>query len=654
MTTNDNESTLLRDLTEAQFHEKYSCDRFTATVLSSRLRYIVQHMCSGLLKNAFSLILRDWYDFAATVSGPPEMNYPMSSLSNSLAMFLGTMAEGVRNTIEEYGPENVRDGDVIIANDPYRTGNHVNDLCFIRPVFYEGKIVSFVTLRAHQLDMGGTVPAGFSATKHNVYEDGVVINPTLLYSDNKPVRSTFHLIFDNARFGELLLPDIKTIFQNLLLGEELIVESIKRYGADAFLGVVKYCTDVSAEAMSNSLAALPDGVYMGESGIDCDAVDETVEYKLKVKLTKVGSNLEIDFSDTSPQARSSINCGVFDTKTSVGVAMKFLLDPHTPFTSGAYRNIDLVIPPGTFVSATPPDGAVFLYWESSGNVLLAIFRALEDALGPQAVAGDYGSLNIHNASGVLADGTPWVSTAQCGGEHGPWGATSAGDGDSYSVVYLANNLDPATEAIESDVPAVVLRKEYLPDSSGAGTNRGGAGVLKDTMYLSDADHWSNPLQTKRSSGIGVYGGKDGKLGATWLFDGENNGVVEEQRLLGHDDTTYRSSTPIAGLLDPDTKELDPEGGQYFYFASKQSWQTTPNTVFRYLTNGGGGWGHPYDRDPQRVARDVRDEYITIEGAYRDYGVVVTGDPLTDPEGVDFDAAATEARRREMRGDADAG
>lgn len=654
MTTNKTESTLLRDLTEAQFHEKYSCDRFTATVLSSRLRYIVQHMCSGLLKNAFSLILRDWYDFAATVSGPPEMNYPMSSLSNSLAMFLGTMAEGVRNTIEEYGPENVRDGDVIIANDPYRTGNHVNDLCFIRPVFYDGKIVSFVTLRAHQLDMGGTVPAGFSATKHNVYEDGVVINPTLLYSDNKPVRSTFHLIFDNARFGELLLPDIKTIFQNLLLGEELIVESIKRYGVDAFLGVVKYSTDVSAEAMANSLAALPDGVYTGESGIDCDAVDETVEYKLKVKLTKVGSNLELDFSDTSPQARSSINCGVFDTKTSVGVAMKFLLDPYTPFTSGAYRNIDLVIPPGTFISATPPDGAVFLYWESSGNVLLAIFRALEDALGPQAVAGDYGSLNIHNASGVLSDGTPWVSTAQCGGEHGPWGATSAGDGDSYSVVYLANNLDPATEAIESDVPAVVLRKEYLPDSSGAGTNRGGAGVLKDTMYLSTADHWSNPLQTKRASGIGVYGGRDGKLGATWLFDGENNGVAEERRLLGHDDTTYRRSTPIAGLLDPDTKELDPEDGQYFYFASKQSWHTTPNTVFRYLTNGGGGWGRPYDRDPQRVARDVRDEYITIEGAYRDYGVVVTGDPLTDPEGVDFDAAATETRRREMRGAADVG
>jgi N-methylhydantoinase B len=637
----------LKDLTDAEFFDRYSSDRFTATILSSRMRYIVQHMCSGLLKNAFSLILRDWYDFAATVSGPPEQNYPMSSLSNSLAMFLGTMAEGVRNTIEEYGPENLREGDVIICNDPYRAGNHVNDVCFVRPVFFEGRVISFVTLRAHQLDMGGSVPAGFSATKRNVYEDGVVINPMLLYKDEKPVRSTFHLIFDNARFGALLLPDIKTIYQNLLLGERLIRESVERYGIDAYLGAIRYCTDLSAEAMATALSELPDGVYEGASGIDCDAVDDTLEYVLRVKLTKVGPNLEVDFSGSSAQARSSINCGVFDTKTSVGVALKFLLDPSTPFTSGSYRTIDLVLPPGTFVSATPPDGAVFLYWESSGTVLLAIFKALEQALGPRAVAGDYGSLSIHNASGVLADGTAWVTTAQCGGEHGPWGATSAGDADSYSVIYQANNLDPATEAIESDVPAVVLRKEYAIDTAGPGHNRGGAAVLKDTMYLSPADHWSNPLQTKRSSGIGVYGGGNGKAGAAWLFPGDGVDVAGSQQLLGLDEGSYHTSTPIAGVLDPETKQVDADG-EYFYFASSANWHTTPNAVFRYLTNGGGGWGDPLEREPERVMHDVRDEYVSIQGAFDDYGVVVSGEPATDPEGLTVDLEATSRRRDELK------
>ena len=636
----------LKDLDDAQFAERYGADRFTATVLSSRMRYIVQHMCTGLLNNAFSLILRDWYDFAATISGPPEQNYPMSSVSNSLAMFLGTMSEAVRNTIEEYGPENLRPGDVVICNDPYRAGNHVNDICFIRPVFAEGRLISFVTLRAHQLDMGGVVPAGFSGTKRNVYENGLVIAPTLLYRDDKPVKSAFNLIFDNARYCALLLPDIKTIYANLVLGEQLIQESVARYGVDAYLGAIRYSTDVSAEAMRTALAELPDGVYEAEEGIDCDGVDDSVEYRIKVRITKAAHRMELDFSGTSPQARTSINAGILDTKTAVGVALKFLIDPGTPFTSGAYRDIDIVLPAGTFISATPPDGTVFLYWESTGPVLLAVFRALEKALGRKAVGGDYGSLNIHNANGVLEDGTPWVTTAQCGGEHGPWGATEAGDADSYSVVYQANNLDPATEAIESELPAVVLRKEYVPDSSGAGTNRGGAAVLKDTLYLTAAEHWSSPLHTKSPSGLGVYGGRSGALGATWLFNADARDVVRNRQLLPTSPDVYAQSTPVAGMLNPDTKTVDPDG-EYFYFASTPVWHTKPHAVFRYLTNGGGGWGNPLERDPERVRRDVRDEYVTVEGAYRDYGVVITGDPHNDPEGLRVDEEATRRRRAEL-------
>ncbi len=639
----------LKDLDDAQFFDRYASDRFTASVLSSRMRYIVQHMCTGLLNNAFSLILRDWYDFAATISGPPAQNYPMSSVSNSLAMFLGTMSEAVRNTIEEFGPENLKPGDVVICNDPYRAGNHVNDICFIRPVFHHDELVSFVTLRAHQLDMGGSVPAGFSGTKQNVYENGLVIAPTLLYRDNTPVKSAFNLIFDNARFCALLLPDIKTIYQNLLLGERLIEESVERYGADAYLGAIRYSTDVSAEAMRTALEEVPDGVYEAEEGIDCDGIDDSIEYRLRVKITKVGHNIELDFSGTSPQARTSINAGVLDTKTAVGVALKFLIDPTTPFTSGSYRDVDIVIPPGTFISATPPDGAVFLYWESTGPIVLAIFGALEKALGPRAVGGDYGSLNIHNANGLLPDGTPWVTTAQCGGEHGPWGATSSGDADSYSVVYQANNLDPATEAIESEVPAVVLRKQYEIDSGGAGVNRGGASVLKDTMYLHAAEHWSSPLHTKEASGLGVNGGKSGALGATWVFHPDEVDVMQTKRLLATSGGAYAASTPVAGMLHPETKQIDPENGRYFYFASTPIWKTSPHAIFRYVTNGGGGWGDPLAREPERVKNDVRDEYVSIEGALRDYGVVVIGDPQQDPEGLRVDLEATERRRTELRG-----
>ena len=645
----DQPSTLIRDLSDEEFQDRYSCDRFTATVLNSRMRYVVQHMCTGLLNNAFSVILRDWYDFAATVAGPPEHGYSMPAMSNSLVLFLGTMTDAVRSAVAEYGPENLNEGDILIVNDPYRIGTHVNDVCFIRPVFRDGKIVSFVNLQAHMLDMGGVVPGGFAGTKRNVFENGLVIAPQLLYRKDKPVTSSWSLIFDNARFGGLLLPDIKTICENLRLGERQMQETIDRYGLDALHGAMRYACDVSAETMRQSLAeALPDGVYEAEDEFDADGIADDEMFRLKVKITKKGHRVEVDLSGSSRQARTCINAGWLDTKTSIGVAFKFLFDPRSPFTSGAYRDIDIVLPEASVANAYPPDGAIFLYWESSLTLLNAIFRALDKPLGKRAIGGDFGSLSIHNANGVLDDGTPWVSVAQSGGEHGPWGATAAGDADSYQVFYLANNIDPATEAIEADIPAVVLRKEYGPDTGGPGLNRGGAAVLKDTMFTRDTEHYAMPLHTKRPSGTGVNGGEYGPTGACWVIPPDVFDVAERKAIPGTDGDALREATPVGGVLDPETKHPDPDG-EFFYFARVPIWQTKPNTIFRYLTNGGGGFGNPLEREPERVKVDVRDGYVTIEGAARDYGVVVKGDPDTDPEGLEVDVQATEELRKSMRG-----
>lgn len=632
----------LKSLGEEEFHARYGTDRFTAAVLGNRMRYIVEHMCSGLLHNAFSIILRDWYDFVATLSGPPESNYSMPAVSKSMAVFFGTMADAVRNTVLEFGPEKLQPGDVLIANDPYRAGTHVNDICFIRPVFVDGQIVAFVNLRAHQLDMGGAVPGGFSSTKRTSYETGVVISHALLYHDDQPVPSTFNLILDNARFGALLLPDIKTIYQNLLLGERLILESAERYGAGALRGAIDYACDVSADAMSEALRSLPDGVYEGEDGIDADAIADDREYRVRVRATKAGDKIELDFSGSSPQARTSINAGPLDVKMAVGVALKFLVDPTTPFTSGTYRGIDIVIPAGTFVSATPPEGAIFMYFEAASAVVLATLKALQQPAGDRALAGDYCSLSLHNASGTHADGTPWVNIAQCGGEHGPWGATLHGDADSYNVFYISNNMDPATEAIEAEVPAVVMRKEYVADTAGGGYNRGGAAVRKDTLWLTEAEHLTNPLHFKTASGYGVNGGNDGTIGAVWLFDGAD---APPASLVGIGNAVYADATVVAGSVNPGT-HAPGEGARYHYFARQQTWPTQANAMFRYLTNGGGGWGDARQRDPERVRDDVRDGYVTIDGAARDYGVVIAGDPARHPEQLTIDQEATDRLRND--------
>ncbi|MYV97820.1 hydantoinase B/oxoprolinase family protein [Streptomyces sp. SID3343] len=635
--------TRIRDLTDEAFEAAYGCGRFTASVIVNRLKYAVGHMSTAFLREAFSPIIRDWYDFACTVSGPPEQDYRMAVVGNSLTPFLGTMPDAVRNTVEEFGPDNLAPGDVLICNDPYRGGTHVNDVLFTRPVFVDGRIVSFVSMRAHQLDMGGTVPGGFSATKANVYENGLVIPPVLLWAKDEPVRSTFSLIFDNTRWGAILLPDFKSVHQQLRLGERLVRENIERYGPEAHLGALAYACDTSAELTREAIGRIPDGDYTGSARIDADGLDDTVDYTVHVTLRKRGHDIEADLSGTSAQARTCINCGISDAKTALGVALTMLLDPAIPFTSGTWRHLDLVAPPGTLLTALPPDGAPMMFWEASGALIAAIFDALNPVLGENAVGGDYGSTNTHNANGVRRDGTSWTSATQCGGEHGPWGATKAGDGDSYTVLYNLNNLDPATETIEHDSPVVVLRKEHAIDTGGPGTHRGGAANVKDTLWLTDADHHLSPFRTREPSGVGAGGGRSGPTGAMWIFP-PREGTNGPTSLVATTPGVCVDSIPVAGVLDPDTKALDPVHGTYHYFAREKTWRTRAGAVLRCLTNGGGGWGAPFARDPEKVLADVRDEYVSIEGAARDYGVVVTGDPHFAPEGLRIDDDATKALR----------
>ncbi|MFZ0665934.1 MAG: hydantoinase B/oxoprolinase family protein [Acidimicrobiales bacterium] len=631
----------LRDLDPEEFKQTYSCDRFTSSVLRSRFEYVIDHVCSQLLGTAFSPIIRDFNDFSATLSGGPQLGYALPAVAKTLAVFYGSMRDAVANSIEEFGAENLRPGDLLISNDPYRNGTHVNDMCFLRPIFFDDELVSVLTLRAHMMDIGGIVPGGFSGMKHNVYETGLVVPPTLLYREDRPIRSTFALIFDNSRYGEFLLPDIQSIFQSLRLGERLLHETIGRYGLQAYFGAMRYACDASAEHAGNALASIPDGVYGGSDLIDCDGIDASPSYEVRVTFTKRGRRAEVDFSGTSSQARTAVNCAWPDIKALVAIALKFLVDPETPFTSAALRDVDIVLPPRTVTNAEPPDGAIMLYWEPIASGFLAMMRALEEALGDQAMAGDTRAFT-HSAVGVNADGTPWASKIN---PSGGWGANHAGDADSGQLAYYMNYLDPPVEALEAAAPVLLLRKEYATDSAGAGYNRGGAGIVKDTYWFTESEHQVCAPKVKSPSGQGVRGGGDGGLASFHIWEDEPlTGDLLRLPLHG---PVYRRSTPVTGMIDPETLEPAADG-EYRHWGARPSWKACAGSVLRFRSCAGGGWSDPLDREAERVVRDVRDGYFTLGAAQARYGVVITGDPENDPEGLALDPGATSSLRQAMR------
>ncbi|MFF1553023.1 hydantoinase B/oxoprolinase family protein [Rhodococcus erythropolis] len=633
----------LRDLSETEFSERFGSSRFTCGVLANRLHYVAEHICTDLVTRAFSPIISFSYDFVGAVVGPPEQNFPLVGINKGNGAFLGSLSAGIGAAVTEYGLDRLAPGDLLVCNDPFRVGNHVNDMCFVRPVFNDGRILCFIVIRAHQLDIGGSVPGGFGLMKKDVYENGLVLAPMLMFSRDEPVRETLKIILDNTRFGETVLPDLHTIRSCCSLGETLVRESIDRYGTDALEGSMRYTIDSSADSMRRAISALPDGDFHGVDQLDSDGID-TEEYRLAVLVRKRGDRIEIDLSGSSRQARTSLNATALDAQTAVAIGLKMLLDPDTPFTSGVYRHIDVVIPQGCVTGARPPASTMF-YFEVQGTLLNAIVRALAPALGSRAVAGSYGSTNLHTGSGRNPDGSPWFSAAELEAQFGGWGATDAGDADSHSGIFILNQRVTPSEEIEKRVPVLVTKKEYVTDTAGPGKHRGGSGLMKEALFLSDGDHIVVPLHFRSASGNGVYGGADGRIGGAWFFENSDPALPPTKYRIP-DSTDFTGATVISGLVS-ESGELDP-AGHFEFFGRRDVWHQNRGSTLRWITNGGGGWGNPFERDPNAVLRDVRDGYVSTAGALRDYGVVVEGDPENDPELLAIDIAGTEDARNAFR------
>jgi N-methylhydantoinase B len=558
-------------------------------------------------------------DFCTTIQGPPEDGWPMPASSMTNPVHWGPVTDSVRIVLEEVGLDQLRPGDVVVCNDSYRTGKHLNDMSFIRPLFHGERIVGALHVTAHQLDVGSRIPGGFDALSGSLWEDGLVLTPMHLYREGRPVRATYDLIAANTRYPEIILADLEVIRSTLDLGEELLQQSIERYGLDAYLGAVRYACDVAAEEMGRAIAALPDGTYTSAVELAPDAATGATNV-VALTLRKSRSRLEFDFSGTSAQSPSSMNCSWLDPKTGVIVALKLLFDRRSAPSSGSLRDVDLVLPPGSMVNPTPPT-ATMSYYAMVDVVIRATVEALNEALGLDAIAFDTAmSGSGHRAAGVTAEGVPWYTTAVTNVPSYPKGATAAGDADSYGLVTWMNAANLSTEVLELANPVLLLEAEAVADTSGAGYNRGGSSMLVTTQYRHAGNHTWGVGQLPRGA-AGVCGGRDGGKGAHDWFGPEPGaslalGAVPPREAVGAD--------------------VPPE-----------SFDAGVGSTFRQVMPSGGGWGDPLDREPERVVVDVRDGYVTVEGAARDYGVVVVGDPELAPEELSFDPVATAELRQRL-------
>src|SRR5262249_19998026 len=353
-----------------------------------------------------------------------------------------------------------------------------------------------------------------------------------------------------------------------------------------------------AEArVRGAIRAIRDGAYPFEDFMD-DCGPGTEPMRLFVTVAVDGDAVLIDFDGTGPQTESGMNSYINYTRSYCYAAVKCLTDPSGPQNDGAFRPVRIEAPAGSFLNPRPPAGggprAVFCY-----RLFDAVIGALAPALPARVTAAR--SHFAHRPSGGPAPGPrgPACVTKLA------LSATAARpdrDGcEAMSMAFNASNIP--VESQEANQPVLIDRFELIQDSAGAGRFRGGTGIRRDLRLLLTSGKLTNNTERQRFAPWGLFGGQPGQPGATRL----NPGTPSERAVHSKASDTFQHGDVVS-----------------------------------FQQPGAGGYGPPWERDPQAVVRDVVEDYVSIEGARRDYGVVV------DPATLTVDEAATRAAREAMQ------
>jgi N-methylhydantoinase B len=498
----------------------------------------------------------------------------------------------------------LRPGDVILLNDSYRGGTHLNDVTMLYPLFDAGELLIFPAVRAHWSDVGGGAPGSYSGLNTNIYQEGVRIPPIKIVEDGKLNRAAMALLLNNMRLPEDRRGDFEASLGACRVAEGRIRTLLARYGRKTVLDCIALNLDRSERRLRARIATLPDGEYVYEDYLEFYQEGRFDPVLMRLTLTKSGDEILADFAGSNPQVPGVVNSTLATTGAGVLVAVKAVLDPDGPINQGTFRPIRLAAPEASIVDVKldAPAGA-------HGEVRKRAVSVMLGALGqivPDLISGDLSGTSFPNSMGGRDEGRrrDYVYyEAPAGGN----GAHRDDDGPSaWGNIDFGNvRTIQAAEALEGAMPLRVERSELRADSGGEGTTRGGLGFTRELKLLEGEARYSVLSDRAVIPPFGVGGAGPG------------------------------APVRVSVLRDGAPIDLAPPG-------KATGCAITAGDVVAMESAGGGGFGDPLARDPERVARDARAGYVSRERARAGYGVV-----LTPADGVD--AAATVAERSRLAG-----
>jgi len=506
---------------------------------------------------------------------------------------LRSMLQAVK---EDHPAETLRDGDVLVTNDPFRGGIHPTDVGAFRPIFHEGRPVFYCGVMMIVSDLGGMSAGGLPANATECFHEGLMIPPSKLYDAGELDTGLARIIRANSRTPGKLAADIDALAAGGNVAAVRMGELVAKYGYFQLKAVIEELLDYSERLVRLGIAQIPDGVYRGSYTVEDDGVELDKSHEVVATVTIDGSDFHVDFTGTSPQARGPINSSYSQSLSCVLFALRCFLDPDIPMNEGLYRPIHAYFPPGSLVNVAYP-AACNLRLATGQAIIDAVFRAFAQIFPDKTMAG---SATVHTANvhGRTLGGDRFfsmldISMGACGGRPGADGV----DGIPF-IFFASGGYDRNIEAYEWQNPVRYHRYQLLPDSAGPGKWRGGSGTIKELEFLTEAQLTVRATDRTRIKPQGVAGGEPGQ-GGEWVLD--------------------RGS--------PDETTLP---------AKATNHRVEAGAVLTYTVPGGGGFGDPFERSPEAVMRDVRAGLVSVAAAAASYGVAI--DPVTGS--ADIDATAT--------------
>ena len=529
----------------------------------------------------------------------------------------------------------IHEGDVFIANDPYIAAAHQPDMAIITPIHHKGDLIAWAASTCHVADTGGIDPGGFCTRATEVYQEGFR-SPGIKISEKGKIRKdVWDTILNMVRDPGGVGLDLKAEIASGETAKRAMLELVDQYGAKVFKGLCQEIINYSEVKLRARLKEPPDGTWRCTQYLDDDGAGTM--RKIMLAMSKEGDSLVFDFTGTDGQAPSNRNSSMAVTRGGVFGALAPMLCYDIPWNQGVLNVMKTIIPEGSIINPTKPAaltegpiGPAYLAHDAAAITLSEMLNASEE-WKDEAAAMWTPSVSTQAFAAVNQYGH-FIATIFADIQAGGGGARAWSDGvDTGGILWQPLTTLPNVEAFELILPILYLFRRQTKDGGGPGKFRGGVGgeyaiMLHDSPTGVAVLPPYGCIGTEAAIGYGIAGGYPT--------------LTKQYKIVRQSDIQARLDR---GDIPQNMEEIQDElQGDFEFLATNEVWTMKDNDVFFQNWFGGGGYGDPIDRDPEKVLRDVENDLVSHAYAVQIYGVVI------NPETNKIDIERTNERREQIK------